>query len=183
MPHERDPLPGGAGGDVAPTIERVAPRPVPEGPEGPGPEPNGCGNAAGSPWRVLLVDDRSERRSIVRMVVGTDPPEGWTSVEVTEASDAAGAVAAANRQGLDAAIVEIQMAGGAGLETVEALRAAHPEVVVVVCSFRAEREMQARSLRAGADAYLTKPVSRRDLLSACRSPHRPPAPALLGPSP
>ena len=176
MSHERDQLLSGAGGNVAPTIDRVAVRPVPEGP---GSEANECGNAAGSPWRVLLVDDRSERRSVVRLVMGTVPPEGRTSVEVTEASDTSGAVTAANRNALDAAVIEIQMAGGVGLETIEALRAAHPEVVIVVCSFRTDREMQARSLRAGADAYLTKPVSRRELLSACRTPRRPPAPPLL----
>lgn len=125
---------------------------------------------SGVPWRVLLVDDRSERRSLLRMVVGTVPPEGWTSVEITEASDSAGA---AKRHDVDAAVVEIQMAGGVGLEVIEALRAAHPSLVVVVCSFRADSEMRARAFLAGADAYLSKPVSRRELLAACRT-RRPP---------
>jgi DNA-binding NarL/FixJ family response regulator len=179
MSNELGPLPGGAASDVYPTIDLMGPSPEPQVS---GSEPNGCVDADGSAWRVLLVDDRSERRSVLRIVLGTVPPAGWTSVEVTEASDPSGAAIAANRHGLDAAVIEVQMAGGVGLGIIEALRAAHPDLVIVVCSFRSERDLQARSLRAGADAYLTKPVSRRELLSACRGPHRLLEPSVLDPA-
>lgn len=125
--------------------------------------------SAGAPWCILLVDDRSERRAIMRMVVGTVPPAGRTSVEVIEASDAAGASAAAGRRAVDAAIIEINLASGRGVGVIEALRGAHPALTLVICSFRADEETRTRASLAGADAYLVKPVSRGELLAACQA--------------
>jgi CheY-like chemotaxis protein len=129
--------------------------------------------SAGAPWCILLVDDRSERRAIMRMVVGTVPPAGRTSVEVIEASDAAGASAAAERRAVDAAIIEVNLAGGGGVEVIEALRGAHPALTLVICSFRADGETRTRASRAGADAYLAKPVGRGELLAACQALRHP----------
>ncbi|MHB1927936.1 MAG: response regulator [Acidimicrobiales bacterium] len=126
---------------------------------------------AGGPWTVLLVDDRAERRALMRMVLGTVPPPGRTAVVVTEAAG----VAAAEREVLtgpvDAAVVEVQPVP-VGLAAIEALRAASPSLVIVVCSFHLDPATQLQASLAGADAYLGKPVSRRDLLAACQASRR-----------
>jgi CheY-like chemotaxis protein len=117
--------------------------------------------------RVLLVDDRQERRALTRMVVETGP--AGTSV-VAEASTVSAAVAALDRHNPDVAVVEIGTRAPKGLAVIIALRARHPSLVIVVCSFRADPATQRAAALAGANAYLTKPFSPRDLLSACRTP-------------
>jgi DNA-binding NarL/FixJ family response regulator len=122
------------------------------------------------PWRVLLVDNRPERRALIRVVLGTDPPDGKTAVEITEASDVATAVGALRRQPVDAAVVEINIPVDVGLATITALRATHPSLVIVVCSFHVDPVTRLSAFAAGADGYLAKPVSRRELIAACRTP-------------
>ena len=130
---------------------------------------------AGEPWRVLLVDDRPERRALMRVVLGSVPPPGSTDLVVAEAAGVAAACREALVRPLDAAIVEVQPVA-VGLAVIEALRKASPSAVIVVCSFHTDPQTQLSALRAGADIYLPKPVSRRDLLAACRGPRVPASP-------
>ncbi|HET9690169.1 MAG TPA: response regulator [Acidimicrobiales bacterium] len=116
--------------------------------------------------RVLLVDGRAERRGVVRMIVETGEHAGEV---VAEASTAEEAVAKVDRLHIDAAVVEIQMPVTAGLEVIAALRADHPRLVIVVCSFHGDATTRAQAAAAGANAYLTKPVSGRQLQAALRS--------------
>jgi DNA-binding NarL/FixJ family response regulator len=112
-----------------------------------------------------LVDDRTDRRAIMRMVVQTGEDGG---VVVAEATTPAAAVAAAERVTPDVAVVEIQIPVAAGLATIAALRAERPSLTIVVCSFCTDLATQAEAFAAGAITYLTKPVSPKDLHDACR---------------
>ena len=129
-------------------------------------------------WRVLLVDDRPERRSVMRTLV-----HAWAGVGtiVAEAASAADALAAVRDGPLDAAVIEIQLPVPVGIAAIAALRAEQPALIIVVCSFHADPATRHEALAAGADAYLTKPVSPRDLLLACRGPRR--APTALSDTP
>lgn len=117
--------------------------------------------------RVLLVDDRTERRSLMRTVVETGQRGGTV---VAEAATVQAAVAAIDRHDVDAVVVEIQMPVVAGLAAIAALRAEHPSLVIAVCSFRSDGPTRREACTAGANAYLTKPVSPKDLHEACRTP-------------
>jgi DNA-binding NarL/FixJ family response regulator len=117
------------------------------------------------PVRVLLVDDRHERRGLMRLIIESGT-HGRTVVAQTES--AAGAVAALDRSAIDAAVVEIQIPTDEGVAAVAALRAARPDLVIVVCSFRADAATRGRAIAAGADSYLVKPVSAREIQAACR---------------
>jgi two-component system response regulator YesN len=118
-----------------------------------------------APARVLLVDARHERRGVMRLVIESGAHAGTV---VAQTESAAGAVAALERAAVDAAVVEIQMPIDAGLLVVAALRAARPSLVIVVCTFHADASTRERALAAGADTYLVKPVSAREIQAACR---------------
>jgi CheY-like chemotaxis protein len=106
--------------------------------------------------RVLLVDNRPERRELIRhLVQGT----GLAGIEVGEAGSGAEAVELLDRADRDVAVVEIQMPVNQGLETIAALRSRSPALRIVVCSFHGDPATKELALGAGADAYLDKPVS------------------------
>jgi CheY-like chemotaxis protein len=116
--------------------------------------------------RVVLVDSRSERRAVMRRVV--EQALGADTV-VAQVGSEAEALAAAERRLADAAVVEIQMPIADGLSVIAALRAARPSLLIVVCTFHADRLTQAQATEAGADSYLVKPFSARDLRRAVHS--------------
>jgi two-component system chemotaxis response regulator CheY len=128
----------------------------------------------GTGCRVLLVDERPERRSVIHALVQARAGAGTV---VAEAASAADALSALQAGAVDAAVVEIQMPVPVGIAVIAALRAEQAELVIVVCSFHAGPAARHEALKAGADAYLTKPVSPRDLLLACRRSRRPSLPA------
>lgn len=115
--------------------------------------------------RVLLVDPRFERRALMRVVVETGPQGGTV---VAEAGTAEGAVGALDRSNVDTAVIEIQMPVAEGLKTIAAMRADHPSLVIVVCSFHTDTVTRREAFLAGADGYLSKPVSPGDLHAAFR---------------
>ena len=116
--------------------------------------------------RVLLLDGRPERRMIMRIVVETGDRGAKV---VAEAFTAEEAVAAVGRYEVDAAVVEIQLPVAVGLAAIAELRAAHPSLLIVVCSFLGDLSTQLQAAMAGADAYLTKPVSARELHAVLRT--------------
>jgi CheY-like chemotaxis protein len=108
--------------------------------------------------RVVLVDDREERRQLVRLALrGTDADP----VEVSEADGAAAALQALEADGADVVLLEIRMQGALAL--IASLRSRHPELVIAVCSFHTGSDIEQLALDAGADSYLRKPVRREDL--------------------
>jgi DNA-binding NarL/FixJ family response regulator len=135
------------------------------------------------PWRVLLVDDRPERRTIMRIVLGSIPPPGKTEIVVVEASTVSTAVAQVAHQPVDTAIVEVQMPTDVGANAIEALRAADPSMIIIACSFQVDRATRLQASEAGADAFIAKPVNRRDLLEACWTSHGRAQSPLPAPSP
>jgi CheY-like chemotaxis protein len=116
--------------------------------------------------RVVLIDSRSERRAVMRRVV--EQALGVDTV-VAQVGSEAEAVAAVERRLADAAVVEIQMPVADGLSVIAALRAARPSLLIVVCTFHADRHTQEQAAEAGADSYLVKPFSARDLRRAVHS--------------
>jgi DNA-binding NarL/FixJ family response regulator len=132
-----------AEGDVAALLADVEPRP-----------------------RVVLVDSRSERRAVMRRVVEQALGAGTV---VAQAGSEAEALAAAGSQSADAVVVEIQMPRASGLATSAALRAAHPGLRILVCTFHGDSSTRAQAAAAGADVYLLKPVNARDLRRALQS--------------
>jgi DNA-binding response OmpR family regulator len=58
------------------------------------------------------------------------------------------------------------------LDTISALRDDFPDLAIIVCSFHADTTTRRAALDRGADAYLAKPLSLRDLRAVLRSAPR-----------
>jgi len=113
--------------------------------------------------RVALVDNRPERRQVMRHVV-----EGGVTgaVVVVEADTADEAIAGIGTHDVPIVVVEIQMPVEDGLRTVAALRQHYPKLGIIVCSFRSDLEIQTEALLQGADRYFCKPIRRGELNDA-----------------
>jgi PAS domain S-box-containing protein len=110
--------------------------------------------------RVLLADDNADMRDYLsRLLAG--------SYEVSAAADGEEALAAARRARPDLILTDVMMPGLDGFGLLEKLRD-DPElrgVPVIVLSARAGDEAKVEGLRRGADDYLVKPFSARELLA------------------
>jgi CheY-like chemotaxis protein len=111
--------------------------------------------------RVVLVDDREERRRLVRLVLCRS---NLDLADVTEADSAPIALQVVHADGANVVLLEIQMPGGLALIT--SLRSRYPELVIVVCTFQTSSLTKQLALDAGADSYLNKPVRSGDLYRA-----------------
>lgn len=110
--------------------------------------------------RVVIVDTRHERRQVMRHLAEHCGAELVVVGSVESAEEALASITAARA---NAVIVEIQLPIVDGLETISKLRSAHADLGIVVCSFHATAVTQRDALARGADVYLTKPVSAREL--------------------
>jgi signal transduction histidine kinase len=111
-----------------------------------------AGQDAGSPLRVVLVDDTADIRLLLR--IGLEA--GGRVRVVGEAGDGAEGVDVVTRTRPDVVLVDLAMPVLDGLQAIPALRRACPSARVVVLSgFEAARILP-RARAAGADAYLQK---------------------------
>lgn len=110
--------------------------------------------------RVLLIDNASDRRKMMQTII--DSPALGAQV-VAHAVDGPSAVDAVRESAPDVAVMEIQLPVEVGLELLDTLRSRVPDLPVVVCSFRHDRETKERAMEHGARSYLDKPVSPMDL--------------------
>jgi len=116
--------------------------------------------APASAARVLIADDNADMRDyLVRLL------SPRFRLEAVNAGDAA--LAAALRARPDVVVSDVMMSGLDGFQLIAALRA-HPEtrtVPVILLSARAGEEARVDGLLAGADDYLVKPFSARELVA------------------
>lgn len=115
------------------------------------------------PLRVVLVDDRPDRRRLVRQIVLAT---GLPLLDITDADDGASAITFIEADGADVAIVEIQMPIREGLAAITALRSRFSRLRIIVCSFHVDPATKQLAFDAGADTYLDKPVRSEQLRQA-----------------
>ncbi|WDT74284.1 MAG: ATP-binding protein [Candidatus Manganitrophus sp.] len=110
--------------------------------------------------RILLADDNADMREYVRRLLSPR----WT---VESVGDGATAYAAACDRVPDLVLTDVMMPGMNGFELLQALRAdpRTREVPVIMLSARAGEESRVEGLEAGADDYLIKPFSARELMA------------------
>ncbi|HLI50669.1 MAG TPA: ATP-binding protein, partial [Thermomicrobiaceae bacterium] len=112
------------------------------------------------PARLLLADDNADMRAYLLQLLSP-------RYEVEAVSNGSTALAAAIERLPDLVLADVMMPGLDGFELLSALRSepATREVPVVLLSARAGEEAKIEGLQAGADDYLVKPFSARELLA------------------
>jgi signal transduction histidine kinase len=110
--------------------------------------------------RVLLADDNADMREYIRRLLGRH----WT---IEAVADGQAALAAARAHTPDLVLTDVMMPGLDGFRLLRELRA-DPRtrtVPVILLSARADEESRVEGLDAGADDYLIKPFSARELVA------------------
>ncbi len=120
---------------------------------------------AGGQARILLADDNADMRDYLARLLTT---AGW---EVEAAVDGEAALEAARRRRPDLMLADVMMPRLDGLGLVAALRRDPrlAELPIILLSARAGDEARVEGLDAGADDYLIKPFTARELLARVRS--------------
>lgn len=110
--------------------------------------------------RILIVDDSPDNRALVSRVLAK------TGASIEQASNGREAVEQALSNDFSLILMDVQMPEMDGYDATRALRSRHYMKPIVALSAHAMKEDAARSLAAGCDAHLTKPISQTDLFDA-----------------
>ena len=113
--------------------------------------------------RILIVDDETAIRRALR------PPLLELGFQVTEASRGEEALQMLRGAPCDVVLLDINMPGIGGIETLRRIRAASPRLPVLMLTVRDGEEEKVEALELGADDYVTKPFSTRELIARIRT--------------
>jgi two-component system response regulator ResD len=112
--------------------------------------------------RILLVEDEASLRDgLVDLLEG----DGHT---VTPAGDGVTAVETGVREPFDLVVLDLMLPRLDGVEVCRRLRAARPGMPILMLTARGSEDDKVRGLVEGADDYVTKPFSARELLARVR---------------
>ncbi len=112
--------------------------------------------------RLLLVDD--DDRLFELLTAALKPHD----VHLTWAADGPHGLAALEQQTVDAVLLDVMMPGMDGLEVVRRIRA-RSTVPVIMLTARGDEADRVVGLELGADDYVAKPFSARELLARVRA--------------
>ncbi|WP_437995687.1 ATP-binding protein [Sorangium sp. So ce185] len=154
--------PAAGGRDAAPFLDEAAQ--WLRGEQAPASRPAGEGPGRKLPGRVLVADDNADMREYALRLLAA---EGWT---VEAATDGQAALERARAHPPDLVLTDVMMPRLDGFGLLRALRADERTrgVAVVMLSARAGEEARVDSLEAGADDFLVKPFSAKELLARVR---------------
>jgi two-component system, OmpR family, KDP operon response regulator KdpE len=111
-----------------------------------------------SPARILVCDDELRILRALKVVLRE------AGFEVTATATAKEALDAAALKPPDAAIIDLMLPDGDGVEVCRTLRS-WSDMPVLVLSAIGEEDQKVRALEAGADDYVTKPFGARELVA------------------
>lgn len=115
-----------------------------------------------TPSTILVVEDEPTLATAIAQRITA---EGWTA---RVASDGASAVQAASQLKPDLVIMDIMLPIMDGLEATKRIVAERP-VPVLILTARDDEADKVTGLGAGADDYMTKPFSMRELIARCKA--------------
>ena len=129
---------------------------------------------------VVVEDEDAIRRGIADAL-------RMAGYEPVEAGDGEVGLSEARRAGVDLVLLDLLLPKKDGFEVLADLRVTRPSLPVIILTARGSEDDRVRGLRGGADDYVVKPFSARELLARVeavlrRSPERPtPVMHLRGP--
>src|SRR5688500_4973690 len=120
---------------------------------------------------LTVEDDAAIRRGIVDAL-------SFIGYRVLEAANGNLGMEMAVQQSYDLLLLDLVLPGKSGLDILRALRLTRPTQPVIILTARGEEQDRVEGLKAGADDYVVKPFSVKELLARVeavlrRSPQRP----------
>jgi two-component system, OmpR family, response regulator RegX3 len=113
--------------------------------------------------RILVVEDEASlREGLVDLLSG----DGHA---VTAVGDGQAAVAHGLREAVDLVVLDLMLPRLDGIGVCRQLRAARPGMPILMLTARGSEDDKVRGLGEGADDYVTKPFSARELLARVRA--------------
>jgi two-component system phosphate regulon response regulator PhoB len=114
---------------------------------------------------ILIVDDETAIRDMLRMALES---EGY---QVSDASNAHQAAKALQQHEVDLILLDWMMPGVAGIDFAARLRRENsaPNTGIIMLTAKDAEEDMIRGLEVGADDYVNKPFSTRELISRIRA--------------
>ena len=119
-------------------------------------------NSAHKRYLILVVDDETRIARMIRMNLEHD------GYEVIEANSGQQALDMVRSRMPNLVILDVMMPGLDGYETLQILREIS-QVPVIMLTAKGEEEDRIRGLELGADDYVTKPFSPRELMSRVKA--------------
>lgn len=112
--------------------------------------------------KILVVDDEPMVREVLSQYLATD------GFEVVEAGDGDAAVAAVNDSQPDLVLLDLMLPRRNGLDVLGFIRST-TNLPVILLTARGDEIDRVRGLEAGADDYVVKPFSAREVVARVRS--------------
>ena len=111
--------------------------------------------------KILVADDDVDIRELVEFKLST------MGHEIIAVGDGAAAVEACRADKPDLAVLDVMMPGVSGLDAIREIRAdaALADLPVILLTARAQESDVETGFDSGADDYITKPFSPRELAS------------------
>ena len=109
--------------------------------------------------RILVIEDDPNILRGLQLNLGM---EGYA---VRSATDGEAGLALARAERFDLLVVDVMLPRLGGLEVVRELRAEDPDLPVLILSAKGQESDKVRGLQLGADDYMVKPFSLKELLA------------------
>jgi DNA-binding NarL/FixJ family response regulator len=108
---------------------------------------------------ILLVDDEPHIRNFIGLVL-----RQVGAPRIVEAGDGEEALAVYQREHPDLVLLDINMPGLTGVETLQQLKAADPDCLVVMLTSLASRQIVEETLALGAVGYIRKDTPKDEII-------------------
>lgn len=109
--------------------------------------------------KILIVEDD------VDIVRGLDIRLKASGYDVVSAADGASAIRVAQKENPDLVILDLGLPGEDGYSFIERLNSLNPQTPIIILTGRDASADKQRSLKAGAKAFLQKPMDNEELLA------------------
>ena len=113
--------------------------------------------------RILVVDDEPNIREVVELYLRR---EGF---DVETAADGAEALASVDRKQPDLIVLDLMLPVMGGLQLTRTLRDSHYDVPIIMLTAKTEEGDRISGFELGADDYVTKPFSPKELVARVKA--------------